>query len=358
MSWCKYERGASQHPKVLALAHLLEERCSTPPAWSASVARGIVTALWDHCLAYSPDGVLADVSPRILARAVDWPGRPEELLELLLEVGLVDQGEFGPEVHGWMERAEGYRVAARQRRSRARRAASSSDLEASSSDQEEKQEEGGGGGPQASGAGDDVTRGHVTVTPENVTVTFASPSPSPSLSLIRGGAGEISDPRGGILEVERDLGRLVEWWAEAEHPSWCPPPRPSTTLSERWPLLVAACRRLVADDARAGPSRERWEAVAAYLERAWHDPWVRERKKGGAYLLGAGTDERPGELERRIERALEGYDQSPEARRRRKFEAAQTVMALEEPAAEARHVVTPATRALIEETKRALGVRS
>jgi hypothetical protein len=64
---------------------------------------GILISLWLWAIDNAPDGKLEDISPRIIARAAQWSGDPELLIEVLKASEWLDecQTEDTLEIHDW-----------------------------------------------------------------------------------------------------------------------------------------------------------------------------------------------------------------------------------------------------------------
>jgi hypothetical protein len=78
MAWIESHQAIGQHPKTIALAHQL--------GVSLPTAVGHLHYLWWWALDYAPDGELKRHSPSIIAHACQWRGKPERLLQALVEV--------------------------------------------------------------------------------------------------------------------------------------------------------------------------------------------------------------------------------------------------------------------------------
>src|SRR5690606_18200803 len=65
-------------------------------------AVGHMAMFWLWALDNSPDGSLADVTPRMIARAAGWPGDPDAFCAALVHAGFLDQDEDGVlYIHDW-----------------------------------------------------------------------------------------------------------------------------------------------------------------------------------------------------------------------------------------------------------------
>jgi hypothetical protein len=97
MAWIESHQAIGQHPKTIALAHQL--------GVSLPTAVGHLHYLWWWALDYAPDGELKRHSPSIIAHACQWRGKPERLLQALVEVGFLEGDESGARIHDWEEYA-------------------------------------------------------------------------------------------------------------------------------------------------------------------------------------------------------------------------------------------------------------
>lgn len=108
--WLKLYADMAHHPKVLRLARVLKIR--------RPHAAGLVVSIWCYALKYAKDGVLTDVAPCDLADTAGWHRRPDELVTALVQVGLVDDGEHGLELHNFLSRAGAFKAAQYKRQRR------------------------------------------------------------------------------------------------------------------------------------------------------------------------------------------------------------------------------------------------
>lgn len=97
------KRGGPNHPKTYALAEALGIR--------RAHAVGILEMLFHFTAQYAPEGDIGKYSDKRIAAAVDWPGKPEKLMEALTTTGWVDtytntHSGVGRSVHGWSEHAD------------------------------------------------------------------------------------------------------------------------------------------------------------------------------------------------------------------------------------------------------------
>ncbi len=87
---------------------------------------GHITSFWLWALDNIPDGELDGISPRMIARAAQWEGEPEDFMNALIEAGFIDKTDDGLIIHDWYDYAGKLverRIAERER-SRQRRVAS------------------------------------------------------------------------------------------------------------------------------------------------------------------------------------------------------------------------------------------
>ena len=120
MAWLKIYQSIRQHRKILDAADALE---IAPPYMI-----GLLTSFWLWALDNAPDGNVSEISARNIARAAQWDGDADELLQAFISAGLLDQGNEDPAtltIHDWEEYA-GTLIQQREaekERSRRRRAA-------------------------------------------------------------------------------------------------------------------------------------------------------------------------------------------------------------------------------------------
>lgn len=250
MSWTKLEHRTPRHPKILRLAAEL--------AIARNEARGLCMSLWCAVAQDCPDGRLGDRTAAEVAYLADYDRDPEPLLDAMLRLGLLDRAEDGSLwVHDWMDYAGAWREAQRSRDRRSARTRPGRDH----ANQE-------------------------AATPR--AADEAAPQPP---------------ARPPPHQLDHHLTSLLDWWRwEPSAPDWCPAPRRTARLVERWPALVAA---VAPDLTAAAPDLQ--ERLRRYVIAAWESAWVSERRLSGAWLLG--TDARAadaGELEQRVANILDG----------------------------------------------------
>jgi hypothetical protein len=121
MAWIESHQAVGQHPKTLALAHLL--------GVSLPTAVGHLHYLWWWALDYAPDGELKRHGPTVVAHACLWRGKPQRLWEALTESGFLEAGQSGARIHDWGDYAGKLidRRASNRQRMRAARAAHGAD---------------------------------------------------------------------------------------------------------------------------------------------------------------------------------------------------------------------------------------
>jgi hypothetical protein len=120
MAWLQVHQTLKDHRKLLEAADILEV---TPPHMM-----GILISFWLWALDNAPSGTLGGISSRIIARAAQWEGDPDRLVEALTASKWLDEGENGLEIHDWYEYAGkliDQRIAERERSKRRRSAQSS-----------------------------------------------------------------------------------------------------------------------------------------------------------------------------------------------------------------------------------------
>lgn len=93
------KRGTPNHPKVYALAEALGVRRVT--------AVGYLEMLFHFTATYSPAGDIGRFSDKRIATGVDWAGRPEKLVEALLQAGFLDRHPtYRLVIHDWHDHAD------------------------------------------------------------------------------------------------------------------------------------------------------------------------------------------------------------------------------------------------------------
>ena len=99
MAWLQIHQTLKDHRKLLKSADLLNIE---PPHMM-----GILVSLWLWAIDNAPDGKLEEISPRIIARAAQWSGDPELLIEALKASEWLDecQTEDTLEIHDWEDYA-------------------------------------------------------------------------------------------------------------------------------------------------------------------------------------------------------------------------------------------------------------
>lgn len=121
MAWIQIHQQLKDHRKVLAAADELD----IEPAHML----GLLISFWLWAIDNAPDGSLAGISDRMIARAAQWDKDPEEFVAALTSASLLDTTEDGVlEIHDWSEYT-GKLIEQRENeknRSRARRAAAKS----------------------------------------------------------------------------------------------------------------------------------------------------------------------------------------------------------------------------------------
>lgn len=123
MSWGKLENTFRSHVKLKRLAREL----GVHPAH----ARGLVAGLWSWALDHAPDGNLGKYYADEIAEAADWNEDPQAFVDAMISVGLIDEGDDGLELHEYMDRAEGYKKAEKQRQYREKKKESSDEPQGS-----------------------------------------------------------------------------------------------------------------------------------------------------------------------------------------------------------------------------------
>ena len=104
MAWLKIYQSIREHRKILDAADDLEIE---PPHMI-----GLLTSFWLWALDNAPDGDVSNISARNIARASQWKGDADKLLEALISAGLLDRRDSETEqstilIHDWEEYAGG-----------------------------------------------------------------------------------------------------------------------------------------------------------------------------------------------------------------------------------------------------------
>jgi hypothetical protein len=96
------KREALEHPKTLDFADGIAELFPDLAPVKRPLARGFLETLWNGFTAkYAPHGLIGIYSARRIAEAIDWPGDPDDLIDLLVRCRLLDETPAGVFVHGW-----------------------------------------------------------------------------------------------------------------------------------------------------------------------------------------------------------------------------------------------------------------
>lgn len=90
MAWIEVHQSLPTHRKTLALA----DELNIEPVHAV----GHLTCLWLWALDNAPDGSLANISPRTLARAAQWRKEPQVFADALAASGLVNEDRS---IHDW-----------------------------------------------------------------------------------------------------------------------------------------------------------------------------------------------------------------------------------------------------------------
>lgn len=90
------KRGIDEHPKVIEFAELL----GIPVCYAV----GPLELFWHWVARYRPNGDISGIKPSAIAHAIRFPGKGEDLMNALLESGLVDRETYL--VHDWSEHAD------------------------------------------------------------------------------------------------------------------------------------------------------------------------------------------------------------------------------------------------------------
>lgn len=95
MAWIPLNQSVFTHRKTMVLAEALD----IPEVYAV----GHLASLWSWCMDNAPDGTMANVTPRIIARAAQWPGQPADFLAALLDSGYLEESQAGYLIPNWME---------------------------------------------------------------------------------------------------------------------------------------------------------------------------------------------------------------------------------------------------------------
>lgn len=261
MPYVELHDSAPDHPKILKLARRL--------GIDEVQALGHMAALWAWTLRMAPDGNLTAYDHESIEIGAKWRGEEGAFVRAALEVHLLDDG---PRVHDWDYFCGSLKSAARAREWREKRGANKTERPRTVGDVTE---------PSRTGTNEQTNE-----RPNKRTAEVSSVAPLP-------------EPH----HLDHHLTSLLDWWRwEPSAPDWCPAPRRTARLVERWPALVAA---VAPDLTAAAPDLQ--ERLRRYVIAAWESAWVSERRLSGAWLLG--TDARAasaGELEQRVANILDG----------------------------------------------------
>lgn len=98
MAWIQVHQNLKDHRKLYDAADDLE---IAPP-----YMLGMLVSFWLWALDNAPSGRLDGITARTIARASQYNGAPEDLLEALINAGFIDENEYGIlEIHDWHEYA-------------------------------------------------------------------------------------------------------------------------------------------------------------------------------------------------------------------------------------------------------------
>ena len=90
------KRGIDEHPKVIEFAELL----GIPVCYAV----GPLELFWHWVAKYRPTGDISGIKPSAIVHAIRFPGTGEQLMNALIESGLVDSATMI--VHDWSEHAD------------------------------------------------------------------------------------------------------------------------------------------------------------------------------------------------------------------------------------------------------------
>lgn len=97
VAWLEVHQTLKDHRKTLAAADELE----VEPVHMM----GMLVSFWLWALDNAPDGILAGITSRTIARAAQWKGDADRFVETLTASGWLENTENGLEIHDWYEYA-------------------------------------------------------------------------------------------------------------------------------------------------------------------------------------------------------------------------------------------------------------
>ena len=97
MAWIEVHQSLPSHRKTLAAATLLGIR----PVQMT----GHLVTLWLWAIDNAPEGNLSSVSPPVISRAAEWPGRPDAFVDALVMAKLLDRADNTLIIHDWPDYA-------------------------------------------------------------------------------------------------------------------------------------------------------------------------------------------------------------------------------------------------------------
>ena len=96
MAWIQVHQQLKDHRKLLAAADELE----IEPAHML----GLLISFWLWALDNAPSGSLQGISTRMIARAAQWSGSPDDFVQAMAHAGLLDEEQDGSlTLHDWYE---------------------------------------------------------------------------------------------------------------------------------------------------------------------------------------------------------------------------------------------------------------
>ena len=96
MAWIQVHQQLKDHRKLLAAADELE----IEPAHML----GLLISFWLWALDNAPSGSLQGISTRMIARAAQWSGTPDDFVQAMAHAGLLDEEPDGSlALHDWYE---------------------------------------------------------------------------------------------------------------------------------------------------------------------------------------------------------------------------------------------------------------
>ena len=97
MAWLEIHQSLRDHRKTYEAADALDVKPVT--------MMGMLISLWLWAIDNVPDGDITEIRPKTIARAAQWDGDPEELMNVLIDCGWFDKHDGQILIHDWQEYA-------------------------------------------------------------------------------------------------------------------------------------------------------------------------------------------------------------------------------------------------------------